>query len=144
MVDRIEHDGILYAIIVRSSFRSQGVHFFTPDDFSQQLALITHEKGKHIFPHVHNAVNRSLVQTQEVLIIKSGRLRVDFYTRDAVYIESRILEPWDVLLLAGGGHGFEVLESIEMIEVKQGPYAGSQDKTVFLREPPGTILLGNP
>ncbi len=141
MVDRIERNGILYAFIVRNSFKGQGVHFFTPDDSAQQLALITHEKGSLIVPHVHNPVNRNLMQTQEVLIIKSGRLRVDFYTRDAVYIESRIIEPWDVLFLAEGGHGFEVLESIEMIEVKQGPYAGTRDKTVFSGVSPQDIVL---
>ena len=46
------------------------------------------------------------------------------------YLESRVLEGGDTILLAGGGHGFEVLEDLAMIEVKQGPYAGDdgQDK----------------
>jgi mannose-6-phosphate isomerase-like protein (cupin superfamily) len=66
-----------------------------------------------------------------VLFIKRGRLRVDFYDNDQKYLESRILQAGDVILLATGGHGFEVLEEIEMIEVKQGPYAGDDDKTRF-------------
>ena len=90
-----------------------------------------HPAGKVIDPHVHNPVNRSVQYTQEVLFIKRGRLRVDFYDNEQTYIESRILQAGDVILLATGGHGFEVLEEIEMIEVKQGPYAGDQDKTRF-------------
>jgi hypothetical protein len=90
-----------------------------------------HPVGKVIPPHVHNPVNREVQYTQEVLFIKRGKLRVDFYNNQQQYLESRILEASDVILLVTGGHGFEVLEEIQMIEVKQGPYLGEQDKTRF-------------
>ncbi len=64
-------------------------------------------------------------------MIKKGKLRVDFYSEQQQYLESRVLVDGDVILLVMGGHGFEVLEEIEMIEVKQGPYIGEQDKTRF-------------
>jgi mannose-6-phosphate isomerase-like protein (cupin superfamily) len=82
-------------------------------------------------PHVHNPVSRDVQYTQEVLIIRKGKLRVDFYDNEQNYLESHILNGGDVILLASGGHGFEVLEELEMIEVKQGPYLGEQDKTRF-------------
>ncbi|WP_254960198.1 MULTISPECIES: hypothetical protein [unclassified Cyanobium] len=88
-------------------------------------------EGYVIPPHVHNPVPREVQYTKEVLFIKSGRVRVDFYDDDQTYLESRVLETGDVILLAYGGHGFEMLEPTEMIEVKQGPYAGDQDKTRF-------------
>ena len=88
-------------------------------------------KGHIIEPHRHNLVSREVVQTQEVLFVKSGKVRVDFYNDDQKYIESRILLPGDVILLAAGGHGFEMLEPSEMIEVKQGPYIGEKDKVRF-------------
>jgi mannose-6-phosphate isomerase-like protein (cupin superfamily) len=91
-----------------------------------------HPTGKVIQPHVHNPVIREVTYTQEVLFIKSGKLRVDFYNDQQEYLDSRILEAGDVILLVTGGHGFEVLEEIEMIEVKQGPYVGEQDKTRFV------------
>jgi hypothetical protein len=91
-----------------------------------------HPIGKIIEPHVHNPVLREVTYTQEVLFIKKGKLRVDFYNDHQQYLESRILESGDVILLVTGGHGFEVLEEIEMIEVKQGPYVGEQDKTRFV------------
>ena len=131
MIEKIQLGGNLLALIVRRNFDKPGIHFFTEDDLSQQLAYMRHPTGTVIEPHVHNPVTREVHFTQEVLIIKRGRLRVDFYDHGKVYLESRNLEVGDVILLATGGHGFEVLEEVEMIEVKQGPYAGEADKTRF-------------
>jgi mannose-6-phosphate isomerase-like protein (cupin superfamily) len=131
MVDEIHHNGKVLALILRASFRADGIRFFTPDDFSQQLGYMRRPQGYVIPPHVHNAVERSVHYTKEVLFIRSGKVRVDFYDDNQDYLESRILEAGDVILLAFGGHGFEMLEASEMIEVKQGPYAGEADKTRF-------------
>ena len=128
---RVTHGDEVLAIIIYASFREEGIHFFTPADYSQQLAYMHHPPGKQIKPHVHNPVTRAVHYTQEVLFIKRGKLRVDFYDAQKNYLESRILGAGDTILLSGGGHGFEVLEDLEMIEVKQGPYAGEQDKTRF-------------
>jgi mannose-6-phosphate isomerase-like protein (cupin superfamily) len=131
MVTTVTNGKQLLAVIVSHRFSEPGIHFFTPDDLSQQLAYMRHPAGKEIPPHVHNPVLRDVQLTQEVLFIKRGKLRVDFYDDNRSYLESRILESGDTILLAGGGHGFEVLEEVEMLEVKQGPYAGDQDKTRF-------------
>jgi mannose-6-phosphate isomerase-like protein (cupin superfamily) len=131
MIEKILHHDIVLAIIIRANFNKPGITFFTPDDFSQQLAYIHHPGGKAISPHMHNPVPRQVHFTQEVLFIRKGKLRVDFYDDDKNYLESQILKAGDTILLATGGHGFEVLEELEMIEVKQGPYAGDHDKTRF-------------
>ncbi|GAM09922.1 hypothetical protein OR1_02204 [Geobacter sp. OR-1] len=109
----------------------RGCSFFTPVNYSQQLAYMHHPVGKIIESHLHEPVPREVIYTQEVLLVKRGKLRVDFYDDSQRFLESRILSGGDVILLASGGHGFEVLEEVEMIEVKQGPYAGDQDKTRF-------------
>ena len=132
MIEKITNQEQLLAIIISHRFNESGIHFFTPDELSQQLAYMHHPTGKVIQPHVHNPVIREVTYTQEVLFIKSGKLRVDFYNDQQEYLDSRILEAGDVILLVTGGHGFEVLEEIEMIEVKQGPYVGEQDKTRFV------------
>jgi hypothetical protein len=126
----------MLALIVSHRFDKPGVNFFTPDELSQQLAYMRHPAGKVIDPHVHNPVHREVKYTQEVLFIKRGRLRVDFYDDDQHYLESRELVAGDVILLVTGGHGFEVLEELEMIEVKQGPFVGDHDKTRFTPCPP--------
>ena len=130
-VEVIEHQGVLFGIIIRKEYENEGIQFFTPDTFSQQLAQMSHPKGKVIAPHVHNKITREVHFTQEVLLIKKGVLRCDFYAQDQSYIESVTLRSGDVILLANGGHGFEVLEDVQMIEIKQGPYAGDKDKTRF-------------
>ena len=141
MILEVRHGGELMAIILSHQFSKPGIHFFTPDHFSQQLAYMRHPPGKVIQPHVHNPVAREVQYTLEVLFIRKGRLRVDFYGSDQKYIESRILGAGDVILLATGGHGFEVLDEVEMIEVKQGPYAGESDKTRFPAASAGSIII---
>lgn len=131
MIEKIENGNELYAIIIRSSFRKDGIEFFTPADFSQQLAFMSHPKGKTIDPHIHNSLKREVYFTKEVLIIRKGKIRVDFFTDGQKYIGSQVLLTGDVILLASGGHGFEVLEDLEMYEVKQGPFAGEEDKIRF-------------
>lgn len=131
MIEQITHQDQLLAIIVSGNFNKPGVHFFTPNELSQQLAYMRHPAGKIIEPHIHNLVHRDIIYTQEVLFIKSGKLRVDFYSGQRDYLESRTLEAGDVILLISGGHGFEVLEEVEIFEVKQGPYIGDSDKIKF-------------
>jgi mannose-6-phosphate isomerase-like protein (cupin superfamily) len=131
LVEEIIHDNRPLALIVSSQFHEPGIHFFTPTNFSQQLAYMNHPAGKIIEPHIHNLVRREVLYTQEVLFIKKGKLRVDFYNNQQEYLESRILEAGDIILLIECGHGFEVLEDLEMIEVKQGPFVGEKDKTRF-------------
>ncbi len=141
MIERIEDNGDFLALIVRAGFDKPGITFFTPDDLSQQLGYMHHPAGKQILPHVHNPVPREVEYAQEVLFIRKGRLRVDFYAQDQRYLHSRELAAGDVILLATGGHGFEVLEEIEMFEVKQGPYMGEACKTRFDAIKPEEVKL---
>ena len=121
----------LLAMIIRNDYICDGVDFITPNEYSQQMAYMHHPAGKTIDAHVHNLVHRNVVMTQEVLFIKKGILRVDFYDEYEDYLESKNLCAGDIILLVSGGHGFQVLEEVEMVEVKQGPYAGENDKKRF-------------
>ena len=141
MKENIEYGSMLLAVILRHDYYSEGIQFHTPEEFSQQLGYMNRPSGYVIAPHVHNAVPREVQFTKEVLFIKSGKVRVDFYDDDQNYLESRILYKGDVILLAFGGHGFEMLEPTEMIEVKQGPYAGETDKTRFETVAPERLRL---
>ncbi|MBP5609147.1 MAG: hypothetical protein J6X66_12900 [Lachnospiraceae bacterium] len=131
MVEIVKKKNKILAYIIRDGHECQGVDFITPNEYSQQVAYMHHPAGKVIDAHVHNPVHRSVMFTQEVLFIKKGKLRVDFYDEYEDYLESRVLNGGDVLLLVSGGHGFKALEELEMVEVKQGPYAGDNDKTRF-------------
>lgn len=130
-LEKIVSADSLIAIIIRSGFEKDGIEFFTPNDFSQQLAYMNRPAGYKIAPHVHNKVQRAVFYTQEVLFLKKGKVKVDFFDNNRNYIVSHILEAGDVIMLASGGHGFEMLEPTVMLEVKQGPYSGENDKTKF-------------
>jgi hypothetical protein len=142
MIDKIIYKDDMIALIIQASYNEAGINFFTPSDFSQQIAYMNRPRGYAIQPHVHNPVLREVQLTQEVLYIKSGRVRIDFFNQSKEYLESRIVHQGDVVLLASGGHGFEMLADSEIIEVKQGPYAGDQDKTRFDSELPEKLKLG--
>lgn len=131
MTKQIIHNNQILAVIIEKDYSKDGVEFFTPDEFSQQLAFMKHPAGKIIDAHTHNRIAREVSYTKEVLVIRKGRLRVDFYDDNRVYLESVVVSEGDIILLAYGGHGFEVIEEVEMIEIKQGPYLGENDKVRF-------------
>jgi hypothetical protein len=119
------------ALIVKQKFNKKGTEFFTHDEASQQLGYLNRDAGFIIPPHIHNEVKREIYNTVEVLLIKSGKVRIDFYDEKKIYIESHIVSKGDVVLLNSGGHGFEMLENTELIEIKQGPFVGERDRTRF-------------
>ena len=130
---KLEDKNEILAIIIPADFSKEGIEFFTPDNFSQQLAYMNRPEGYEIDPHIHNKVERNVFYTQETLFIRKGSVQVDFYTQRKEYLISKVLKTGDVILLAAGGHGFTMLEQTEMIEVKQGPFAGEKDKIRFKR-----------
>jgi len=118
--------------IIKSGYSPEKTEFYTPDDYSQQLGIIKYPKDGLIKPHFHNKLTREVFFTQEVLVIRKGKVKVNLYDQHLNYICSKILMQGDTILLASGGHGFEMLEDSEMLEIKQGPYNGvSNDKTHF-------------
>jgi hypothetical protein len=142
MVEYIHTDSkVLLGIIVKASYKIEGINFFTDDKSSQQLGYMNRAKDYVIPPHRHNLVPREVSLTQEVLVIRSGKVRVDFYSDKQEYIESRVVEKGDVILLANGGHGFKMLEASEIIEVKQGPYCGEVDKVRFTQIDDDNVIL---
>jgi hypothetical protein len=127
----IYHQDIKLAVILHSNFNNEGVNFISEDNDQLQIAFMKHPKGKYIQPHIHNKIKREVFFTPEVLLVKIGKIQVNFYTDEKIYIKSCVLETGDTIVLLAGGHGFEILEDTTMIEVKQGPYLGEIDKTKF-------------
>jgi hypothetical protein len=113
--EEIKYKDKLLAILLRADFQSNQVNFFSPADFSQQLGFLPHHKGHVIPAHFHKKVHREITMTQEVLFIRKGKVKVNFYTNQKEYITFRELYTGDVVFLCSGGHGFEILEDTEMI-----------------------------
>jgi cupin fold WbuC family metalloprotein len=128
---RIAKGEHIYAILLRREFSRPGPNFFTPGEFSQQLGMLIHPKGKVVKRHRHKLVKREVFRTQEVLILLDGRIRVELFDDDGALIRTVLMKPGDAILLARGGHKVNVLAQAKIIEVKQGPYAGFDDKEFF-------------
>jgi len=141
LVSELSHGGLVehlsissitpVAVILRTTFSKEGIEFFTPNTYSQQLGYMKRPKGYLIQPHLHRPVLREIQHTNEMLFIKSGLVKVNFYSINKAFVGERLLNAGDVILLIQGGHGFEMIEDSEMIEVKQGPYANDMDKEKF-------------
>lgn len=128
---KIEHNGVELGAIVRSTYHNSGIGFFSSDNDGLQLGYMNRPDGHVIVPHTHNKIKREVFYTEEILFIRSGEVRVDFYDDNQQYIESHMVHSGDIVILKGGGHGFKVLERADIFEVKQGPYLGAQDKVRF-------------
>ena len=116
------------AIVIRQGIKVEGIEFFSPDSYSQQIGLMTRPSGYQVPPHIHNQVSRNIEQTQEVLLIRRGKCQVNLYGEGVVVENEILLSDGDVILLAHGGHEVIMLTECEILEIKQGPYAGPQDK----------------
>lgn len=127
----VSHNGVELGAIVRSTYHNNGIGFFSKDNDGLQLGYMNRPDDYVIVPHTHNKVKREVFFTEEILFIRSGMVRVDFYDDNQTYIESYIARGGDIVILKAGGHGFKVIERADIFEVKQGPYLGAQDKVRF-------------
>ena len=131
MIKTILHKENTVAIIIYKDHQTKGIEFITPQNFSLQLGSMTRPGGYKIVPHTHNLVHRETIGTQEVLFIKRGRIEIDFYSFEQQYLQSCVLSAGDIVLFAGAGHGINILEEAEIIEVKNGPFVVGTDKGKF-------------
>jgi hypothetical protein len=129
--EQIVWRGIPLAYIIRSSLDPEQTRFFTPPEFNHQVGFVVYPAGGMIAPHTHRPIERHINGTSEVLVVRKGRCKVDLYTEDHVFAETRELSCGDILLLISGGHGFRMLEDTVLLEIKQGPYTGLEEKERF-------------
>ena len=129
MIEKVEHEGKLLALVLRHECVTEGVQFFTEADNPLQLGVMKHKQGHLIKPHVHLDAPKMIKVTQEVLHIEYGKVAAGFYTNDGHKASSVILCEGDTIILLNGCHGFSILEDAKILEIKQGPYLGvAQDK----------------
>ena len=131
MIEHIKNGSQLLAVVVPADYTTTTVEFVTDPANSQQLGVLFHKGGDTIAPHAHRSQERIIYDTQETLIIRKGKVRVNFYSDQQDFLQARVLASGDIVLLISGGHGFEMIEDTLMVEIKQGPYIGDKDKVRF-------------
>lgn len=127
----IKHNGTEIGTIIKADYSGQGITFFSDNNAYLQVGYMNRGNGYVIAPHIHNSVERKIYFTEEILFVKNGKVRVDFYDDNKNYLESYYVYEGDIVVLKRGGHGFKFLENSEIFEVKQGPYLKSGDKVRY-------------
>lgn len=130
-IEHISDGGVELCYIIRAALLPERTTFLTPQSFKQQVGFVVYPAGGAIQRHTHRPLERHLVGTSEVLVVRKGRCLVDIYTDDRELVATRELCPGDIMLMVGGGHGFRMLEDTVLLEVKQGPYTGVDEKERF-------------
>jgi hypothetical protein len=131
LVERISCNGKLLAYVIPATTTTERTAFLTPDTCNFQLGFIAYPTGGVVARHTHRPLERNIAGTSEVLLIRSGRCLVDIYDDEKQLVATRELLAGDVVLLLGGGHGFRMLEDTVLLEIKQGPYTGMDEKERF-------------
>ena len=134
MLKQIRHNDDLFALIYSSEDLEEGINFVTDDEAILQLGAMKRAKGYVIEPHIHTPFERNIVGTNEVMYLQEGRVKVTFFTEEKKFLEDLSLEKGQWIVFVKGGHGFEMLETSVLIEVKNGPYAHDMDKIRFVNE----------
>ncbi len=131
MLKIIKYKKKTLALIINYKKNNKRIYFPTPKYFTQQVGFINQKKNTHISPHTHTKFLRKIYKTSEVLIVKKGKFRVDFYKNLNEYLFSKIIKKNTIIILNEGSHGFKFLEKTELIEIKQGPFSYKIDKKRF-------------
>lgn len=132
MIEQItNHDGKTLAYVVRASVEPTKTSFLTPDTLNLQMGFIVYPAGGVIQRHDHKPIERHIRGTNEVLLVRQGRCEIDIYDEHRRLVATRELAKGDVMLMVGGGHGFRMIEDTVLLEVKQGPYSGVDEKERF-------------
>lgn len=130
-VETIAHDGKVLCILVRATPWPSQTEFYTPNDYNLQLGNIVYPGGTEIPRHCHRPVTRTVTGTSEVLVVQKGRMLIDLYDDAKNLVATREMAAGDAVALVSGGHGFRLTEDTVLLEVKQGPYSGVQEKDRF-------------
>ncbi len=117
--------------IFRGDALPSATTFMTSAEAALQVGHIVHPQGHAIPRHIHRPTERHLTSTTEVLLVRRGRCEIDVYDGEQDLVATRDLHEGDIVLLLAGGHGFRMLEDTVLLEVKQGPYLGIDEKVQF-------------
>ena len=122
----IEHAGRRFAEIIRAGTSVTHSTFFSPADSSFQFGLLAHQAGFVEPAHFHPPANREIKDVQQMFVVQRGAVAVDFYTDEGTKFREIELRVGDAILLIAGVHAIRVLEAMQCVTVKQGPFLGPE------------------
>jgi hypothetical protein len=126
----IERNGVRYAEVLRANIRTATSTFFSPPDSSFQFGLLAHEAGFYEPPHTHKPARRLIEDVQQMLVVQRGVIVIEFYAEDGTMFRDVVLRQGDAILLVHGAHALRVIEDMQCVSVKQGPFLGADNDKV--------------
>lgn len=124
MVEIIEHLGTRYAEIIRSNLTIEKTKFFSPPESSFQFGLLAHKAGYQEPPHYHQEFERNVKDLQQMFVVQKGVVGVQLFDDSGKLLKEVILNVGDAIVLIHGAHAIRVIEDMQCISVKQGPFLG--------------------
>ncbi|HYG89634.1 MAG TPA: hypothetical protein VD978_25640 [Azospirillum sp.] len=131
LVETITDNGRILAYVVRAGTRAERTTFVTGPDAPFQLGFIVYPKGGEVARHFHKPVERHLTSTSEAILVRSGACEVDFFDDARALIRTVALQAGDLVMTLAGGHGYRMTDDCVLLEIKQGPYPGLDEKERF-------------
>ncbi len=128
--ETVEHNGTKYAEIIWADTRVEVTKFFSPDDSSFQFGLLAHEAGFVEPAHYHKAIPRTIIDLQQMFVVQRGVVAVEFFDEHGVMFREVVLRSGDGIVLIHGTHAVRVIEDMQCISVKQGPFLGAENDKI--------------
>ena len=132
-IEVVEHDDVTYAEVIRADLRVEQTKFFSPAESSFQFGLLAHEAGYVEDPHFHKTQRRQIEDLQQMFVVQRGVVDVQLYTDDRTLYREVRLNPGDAIVLIHGIHAIKVVEDMQCLTVKQGPFFGDEVDKVVVR-----------
>jgi len=132
-VESIEYNGILYAEIIWADTRVDHTTFYSPSESSFQFGLLAHKAGFIELPHYHRPVTRTIDDLQQMFVVQRGIVAVQLHDDAGGLLREVVLHPGDAIVLIHGVHAIRVIEDMQCISVKQGPFLGAEYDKVFVK-----------
>jgi hypothetical protein len=132
IIETIEYNGIVYAEILWSTTRVTETTFFSPPDSSFQFGLLAHKKGFIESPHFHKPIKRIIEDLQQMFVVQFGVVAVQLYNDDGYLLREIELSQGDAIVLIHGTHAIRVIEDMQCISVKQGPFLGTKNDKIVV------------
>jgi len=131
-IELIEYNGIKYAEIIWADTKVEHTTFFSPPESSFQFGLLAHKEGFVEPPHYHKPITRTINDLQQMFVVQRGVVAVQLYSDDGKLLREIVLRRGDAIVLIHGAHAIRVIEDMQCISVKQGPFLGTEHDKVLV------------
>jgi hypothetical protein len=131
-IESIEYNGIRYAEIIWADTKVEETIFFSPPESSFQFGLLAHEAGFVEPPHYHKPFTRQIKDLQQMFVVQRGVVAILLYNDAGSLLREVILHSGDAIVLIHGTHAIRVIEDMQCISVKQGPFLGAENDKIFV------------